>query len=304
MTEQITLAVDADHAGTRLDSLLAKQASVGSRARAQALIEAGAVTVDGRRQRKSHLLAQGQVVALTFAETAEPHPEGSDEVPYEVIYEDGYLMVVNKPPSVVVHPAPGHWTGTLAQALAGRARGGSSGRPGIVHRLDRDTSGLLIVAKTHTAHRALQALIRARKIRREYRALVEGRPQSRSGLIDAPIGRDRKFRTRISLHTDNPRSARTHFWLLEAFSGTTLLGVSLETGRTHQIRVHLAAIGHPVCGDRDYGGSGCGRSLGLGRQFLHSAKLSFGHPETGQKLCFEAPLSPDLLQALENARVQ
>jgi 23S rRNA pseudouridine1911/1915/1917 synthase len=304
MTDLIELVTETDHAGTRLDSLLAAQACVGSRARAQALIEAGAVTVDGRRRRKSHLLSQGQRVVLRLAGTEDREPERLDEVPYEIVYEDSYLMVVDKPASVVVHPAPGHWTGTLSQALEGRAGGGESGRPGIVHRLDRDTSGLLIVAKTQRTHRSLQALIRTRQVRREYRALVEGCPKARSGLIDAPIGRDRRYRTRISLHTDHPRAARTHFWVLEAFSRTSLLGVSLETGRTHQIRVHLSSIGHPVCGDPDYGGGSCGSSVGLGRQFLHSAKLAFSHPESGQQLCFAAPLSPDLLRALDNARHQ
>jgi 23S rRNA pseudouridine1911/1915/1917 synthase len=188
------------------------------------------------------------------------------------------------------------------QALAGRAAGGADAwRPGIVHRLDRDTSGLLVVAKSDAVHRALQELIRRREMRREYLALVSGRPGARSGTIDAPIGRDRRDRTSHSTSTDRPREAVTHFELERAFPRTTLLRVRLETGRTHQIRVHLAAIGHPVCGDAQYGGGPCGARLGLTRQFLHAAKLAFAHPITGATVACESNLPVDLLHASEAA---
>ena len=194
-------------------------------------------------------------------------------------YEDEHLLVVDKPAGVVVHPARGHLTGTLAQALEGTAEGGEDGwRAGLVHRLDRDTSGLLVVAKSDAIHAALKEALQAREITREYLALVEGRPPARTGTIDAPIGRDRRVRTRMSTDTDNPREARTHFEIAEALPAFTLLRVTLETGRTHQIRVHLQAINHPVAGDPDYGHAGL---LGLERQFLHAARLAFTHPVTG-----------------------
>jgi 23S rRNA pseudouridine1911/1915/1917 synthase len=202
----------------------------------------------------------------------------------------------------VVHPAPGHPSGTLVEALQGRAAGGADPwRPGIVHRLDRDTSGLLVVAKDDATHRALQEMLRRRAIEREYLALVDGRPDARSGTIEAPIGRDRHDRTAHSTHTDHPRHAVTHFAIEESLPRTTLLRVRLETGRTHQIRVHMAAIGHPVCGDAQYGGGPCGERLVLTRQFLHSARLRFTHPITGGHLACESKLPVDLLRALEAA---
>jgi 23S rRNA pseudouridine1911/1915/1917 synthase len=188
------------------------------------------------------------------------------------------------------------------QALEGRAAGGPDAwRPGIVHRLDRDTSGLLVVAKSDAALRALQDQIRTRAMKREYLALVDGVPDSRTGTIDAPIGRDRGDRTLHSTSTDKPRDARTHFAIERRFPRTTLLRVSLETGRTHQIRVHLAAIGHPVCGDQQYGGAQCGARLGLTRQFLHAAKLVFMHPASGHHTTCESNLPVDLLHASDAA---
>jgi 23S rRNA pseudouridine1911/1915/1917 synthase len=216
-----------------------------------------------------------------------------------VVYEDDALMVVDKPAGVVVHPAPGHASGTLVDALAGRAAGGAEAwRPGIVHRLDRDTSGLMIVAKTDSAHRALQDMLRARRIERRYLALVDGRPDARTGTIDAAIGRDRHRRTAHSTATDRPRAARTHFEIDRTLPRTTLLAVRLETGRTHQIRVHMAAIGHPVVGDSRYGGGPAGARLGLTRQFLHSASLRFIHPGRGEPLACESKLPVDLLRTL------
>jgi 23S rRNA pseudouridine1911/1915/1917 synthase len=197
-----------------------------------------------------------------------------------------------------VHPARGHRSGTLSQALAGVAEGGEEGRAGIVHRLDRDTSGLLVVARSADAHRRLKAALQARDITREYLALVEGRPPARSGTIDAPIGRDRRVRTRVSTETDDPRDAVTHFEIERALPATTLLRVRLETGRTHQIRAHLLAIGHPVAGDPDYGTPGL---LGLERQFLHAARLAFAHPFTGEPVDVSSPLPDDLRAALDRA---
>lgn len=226
-----------------------------------------------------------------------------EESPYEVVYEDEHLLVVDKPAGVVVHPAPGHERGTLAQALAGRAAGGPEPwRPGIVHRLDRDTSGLLVVAKSEPVRAALQRLIRRRELGREYLALVEGRPDARTGTIDAPLGRDRARRSRRAVGGAAPRAARTHFEQVEALPRTTLLRVRLETGRTHQVRVHLAAIGHPICGDPQYGGAACGRRLGLSRQFLHSARLTFRHPVGGETLTCESKPPAELRQALSVAR--
>ena len=283
-------------AGERLDAFLGRVPQIGSRAAAQRLVRAGAVTVDGVPRAKIHVLAPGEHVRAEIPRAPDPRDPGAGEgVPYEVVLEDEHLMVVDKPAGVVVHPAPGHPTGTLAQALADRAAGGPDPwRPGIVHRLDRDTSGLMVVAKSDRVHRALQELIRARELVREYVALVEGRPDARTGTIDAPIGRDRADRKRMSTRTDRGRGARTHFEVLETYPRTTLLRVRLETGRTHQIRAHMAAIGHPVCGDAQYGGGVSGRRLGLTRQFLHATKLAFRHPETGAKHVCESKPPADL----------
>ncbi|HXD59514.1 MAG TPA: RluA family pseudouridine synthase [Thermoleophilaceae bacterium] len=293
----------AEDAGERLDVRLAAEAPVGSRAKAQRLIDAGLVTVDGRQQPKRHRLSAGERVEARIEQPPAPDdPRAGEGVPYEVVYEDDDLLVVDKPAGVVVHPAPGHPTGTLSQALA--ARGGAGGdplRPGIVHRLDRDTSGLLVVAKSEPVHRALQEMIRRREVERIYLALVEGRPAG-SGTIDAAVGRDRRERRLMSVSTDTPREAITHFELIERLPRTSLLRVRLETGRTHQIRAHMAAIDHPICGDFQYGGGSSGERFGLTRQFLHSADLRFRHPTTGAKLGCESKLPADLLRTLEVAR--
>jgi len=214
---------------------------------------------------------------------------------FEIAYQDEHLLVVDKGPGLVVHPARGHARDTLAQLLAGSAAGGDPERAGIVHRLDRDTSGLLIVARSEEAHRRLQRALARRQIEREYLALVQGRPPARSGTIDAPIGRDPRVRTRMAVGGARARPARTHFTLERALPDTTLLRLRLETGRTHQIRVHLRAIGHPVCGDPEYGAAGI---LGLERQFLHATRLTFDHPLTGRRLQVSSPLPEDLERAL------
>jgi 23S rRNA pseudouridine1911/1915/1917 synthase len=230
---------------------------------------------------------------------ATPASVGGDSAPFEVVYEDEHVLVVDKPAGVVVHPARGHGSGTLSQALEGRGAGGEDPwRAGIVHRLDRDTSGLLVVAKSDQVHRALKALLASRRLRREYLALVDGRPSARTGTIEAPIGRDRRDRLRMSIDTDTPRAARTHFETERALPAATLLRVTLETGRTHQIRVHLAAIRHPVSGDPLYGEAG---RYGLERQFLHAARLAFPHPVTGATVDARSELPADLRTALRRA---
>ena len=217
---------------------------------------------------------------------------------FRIAYEDQYLLVVDKAPGVVVHPARGHGEGTLAQLLAASAAGGDPERAGIVHRLDRDTSGLLVVSRSEQAHRRLQAALRRRLIEREYLALVRGQPPARSGTIEAPIGRDPRVRTRMTVGGAQSREARTHFTLERALADTSLLRLRLDTGRTHQIRVHLRAIGHPVCGDPEYGTAG---ELGLTRQFLHAARLAFDHPFTGERVDVLSPLPADLRDALARA---
>jgi 23S rRNA pseudouridine1911/1915/1917 synthase len=296
----VELTSPPEDAGTRLDVALA--GPLGSRSRAARLIDAGAVTVDGVVRPRRHVLAGGERIVVEEEAPAEVEPE-AEPATFAIAYEDDDLFVVDKPAGVVVHPARGHWSGTLSQALAGRAAGGDAERPGIVHRLDRDTSGLLVVARSEDAHRALKRELQARDITREYLALVAGRPPARTGTIEAPIGRDRRDRTRMSTDTDRPRDAVTHFAIEEALPHATLLRVTLETGRTHQIRVHLEAIGHPVVGDPVYAGrGGAGSGLGLDRQFLHAARLAFAQPTTGEPIDVASALPGDLAAALERAR--
>ena len=278
------LAVPADAAGERLDRFLSTH--LGSRAAAERAVESGAL-VDGVARAKSFRLEGGEEVELA-AET----PVDAIERPPEprIVWEDEHLLVVDKPAGLVVHPGAGHATGTLVDALAGKIAGGDDDRPGIVHRLDRDTSGLMVVARSPEAHARLQELVRERALERIYLALVRGNPRSRTGRIEAPIGRDRSEPTRISLTTDSPREAVTHFEVNRIWPGHALLRVRLETGRMHQIRVHLGAIDLPVVGDRVYGV----REPALGRQFLHAAELSFPHPFTGERIETRSDLPPDL----------
>jgi 23S rRNA pseudouridine1911/1915/1917 synthase len=254
------------------------------------------VLVDGSARPKSWRLSGGEEVE--FTPPPEAPPIEREDVPMRVAWEDEHLLVVDKPAGVVVHPATGHASGTLVHGLVGVAGGGDEERRGIVHRLDRDTSGLLAVAKTDEAFAALQKLVKARGLEREYLALVRGRPRSRAGTIEAPIGRDRTDPLRHSLDTDTPREAVTHFEVVELLPRHALLRVRLETGRTHQIRVHLAAIDLPVSGDPTYGIAG---DLGLERQFLHAARLAFDHPLTGGRVDVDSRLPPDLEAALGRA---
>jgi 23S rRNA pseudouridine1911/1915/1917 synthase len=287
-------------AGERLDRFLAELPEIGSRAVAERLLHGGGVLVDGRARAKSHRLAGGE--ELEFEAPAVPASElVPEQMDLDVRYEDDDLLVVDKPAGLVVHPAPGHAAGTLVHGLlAHDVEGGEEPeRPGIVHRLDRDTSGLLVVARSPEAHRRLQQLVHERALTREYLALVAGRPRSRRGTIDAPIGRDRHDPLRHSLDTDSPRDAVTHFEVEELLPGHALLRVTLETGRTHQIRVHLAAIDLPVAGDPLYGRPG---DLGLERQFLHARRLAFTHPMTGERVDVTSSLPSELEAALATLR--
>lgn len=286
-------------AGERLDRFLASVLRVGSRSEAERLLREGRVLVDGVGRPKSHRLAGGEAIRVEWV-PAPPSRLEPEELELTIAYEDAYLLVVDKPAGMVVHPSAGHGHGTLVQGLLGHGvAGGERERPGIVHRLDRDTSGLLVVAKDALTHRRLQGLLRRRDLRREYLALVHGRPRSWRGRIEAPIGRDRMDPTRVSLDTNVPRAAVTHFEVEELLPHHALLLVRLETGRTHQIRVHLAAIELPVSGDPVYGLAG---DLGLRRQFLHAKRLVFRHPATDEEIDVESPLPPDLADALEAAR--
>ena len=278
--------------------MLAERPEIASRALAERLIASGAALVDGERRPKSHRLVGGEQIEVEVPAARELVAEQID-VP--VVWEDEHLLVVDKPAGLVVHPAGGTRTGTLVHGLLelGAEGGEDEDRPGIVHRLDKDTSGLLVVARSGEAHERLQDLIRARQVERRYLALVAGAPRSRTGRIEAPIGRDRKDRSRHSLDTATPRDAITWFELLEQLRGHALLEVRLETGRTHQIRVHLEAVGLPIAGDPVYGDAG---ALGLERQFLHAHRLRFTHPFTGEEVDVASPLPADLDEALQRAR--
>jgi 23S rRNA pseudouridine1911/1915/1917 synthase len=291
--------VPDEAAGERLDRFLASLTEIGSRSSAERLVSAGSVLVDGEVRGKSHRLAGGE--ELEFEPEESPGRELEPEaMELRLVYEDEHLLVVDKPAGLVVHPAPGHAGGTLVHGLlAHDAAGGDVGRPGIVHRLDRDTSGLMVVARSEESHRRLQRLVRTHALERHYLALVVGRPRSRTGRIEAPIGRDRRDPLRRSLDTDSPRDAVTHFEVIELLPRHSLLDVRLETGRTHQIRVHLAAIGLPVAGDHVYGRA---HELELQRQFLHAARLTFPHPFTGVRVETESALPEDLVAALQRAR--
>ncbi len=288
------LRVPPEAAGERLDRFLAGE--VGSRAAAERAVAAG-VLVDGRPRPKSYRLEGGELV--------EPPPRGAPAepapppAPPRIAWQDEHLAVIDKPAGLVVHPGAGRVDGTLVQALAGFLAGGEPERAGIVHRLDRDTSGLMVVARSDEAHRRLSALVRRRGLERTYLALVRGRPRSQRGRIEAPIGRDRGDPTRISLDSDSPRDAVTHFEVERLLGRHALLRVQLETGRMHQIRVHLAALDLPVVGDRVYGV----REPLLGRQFLHAARLAFPHPFTDEHVEVDSPLPPDLERHLETLGV-
>jgi 23S rRNA pseudouridine1911/1915/1917 synthase len=258
------------------------------------LVDAGHVLVDNRARPKGFRLAGGEQVSAELTLPKPPLEPAAAEP--RIALEDDQLMIVDKPARVVVHPAPGHRAVTLVDLLAERAAG--AWRPYVVHRLDKNTSGLMLIAKDELTQRRLRGLIRSRRVEREYLALLRGRLTARSGTIDAPLGRDLGRRTRMSTRTAKPRPARTHFTVERFLDGFTLVRARLETGRTHQIRAHFAAEGNPVCGDAEYGG---GRLLGLDRQFLHSTRLSFAHPGTGLRIDESSALPEELVAALRKA---
>ena len=298
---EIEVEVPLEAVGERLDRFLSGLAEVGSRAAAERLLSQRRVKVNGSPEPKSHRLAAGDVVSVSVPESR-PSTLEPEQLDLRIAFEDEHLLVVDKPAGIAVHPSRGHASGTLVHGLLAHAVAGGeeAERPGIVHRLDRDTSGLLVVARSDEAHRRLQQLLRRRKLVREYLTLVRGRPRSKRGRIEAPIGRDRHDPTRVSLDTDTPRDAVTNFEVVETMRRHALLRAALETGRTHQISVHLAAIDLPVAGDPVYGVEG---DLGLARQFLHAARLAFPHPFTGEPVETESPLPADLQAALEEARL-
>lgn len=306
----LTAAVDAAHAGMRADAAAAELFDI-SRSRAARLIESGDITVDGAAANKKDALAEGKILEMTLPE-ATPCEAQPEDIPLDVVYEDGDVIVINKPSGMVVHPAPGHATGTLVSALLWHCRGSLSGvggvmRPGIVHRIDRQTSGLIAVAKNDEAHAALAAQLADHSMFRVYRAIVIGTPRESRGTVDAPIGRSRTDRKKMAV-VAGQRPARTHYELEERFSGASLLRLRLETGRTHQIRVHMAYVGHPVLGDEVYGGASTQfqrkhPSLFDG-QMLHAAELSFAHPRTGEQMRFEAPEPENFVRCVELLRMQ
>lgn len=290
------VVVPAEAAGERLDRFLSSLPSIGSRAAAERAL-LGAL-VDGSVRPKSFRLQGGEEIELPVT-LVPAEAIVAEEIALSIAYEDEHLLIVDKPAGLVVHPGAGVASGTLANALVRHnAAGGEADRPGIVHRLDKDTSGLLVVARSEDAHRRLQRMVQKRTLEREYTALVKGRPRSWSGRVEAPIGRDRHDPTRQSLDSETPRDAVTHFEVDELLPPWGLLRVRLETGRTHQIRVHLAAIDLPVVGDPVYGVSG----LELRRQFLHASRLAFPHPFGGKQVEVRSPLPADLADALARAR--
>ncbi|MDR7536038.1 MAG: RluA family pseudouridine synthase [Armatimonadota bacterium] len=303
--ETHTFVVDAAAAGRRLDAYLAAQAPGLSRARIQALIEAGCVSLPrlaGQRVRPAVRLRAGDVVVLAVPPPA-PTALQPEPLPLDIVYEDTDLLVINKPPGLAVHPGAGRAAGTLVHAVLAHCPDlpgvGGTHRPGIVHRLDKDTSGVLVVAKTETALRHLHAEIAARRASRDYLALVWGVPDRAAGTIAAPIGRDPRQRTRMAVRPDG-RPAATQYRVIEAFPAVALLEVRLLTGRTHQIRVHCAHIGHPVVGDPVYGRRR--NPWGLTRQALHAYRLAFTHPRDGRAMHFEVPLPDDLAAVLRALR--
>ena len=290
----------ADQEGERLDVFVTRRLPALTRSRVQRLIAQGAVAVSGQRAKPSLRLEVGMEITVDIppAADAEAAPEA---IPLDVLYEDNDILVVNKPPGMTVHPSPGHTTSTLVNAILSHCDDlsgiGGVARPGIVHRLDRDTSGVILVAKNDGAHNGLSTQLRERKVEKTYMALVEGTPKPPVGIIDAAIGRDPRNRKRMSI-VEGGRQSETGYRVSERFRGYSLIEASPKTGRTHQIRVHLAAVGHPIVGDRLYGKP----SPLIGRQFLHARRIVFTHPRTAAPMDIEAPLPSDLERALAALR--
>ncbi len=302
----MTLTAGPSDAGKRLDAFLRERLPEFSRSRLQSWIEEDRVEIGGKRPRAAHLMRNGDEVFVEPGELAQLKAE-PENVPLKILYEDADVVVIDKPAGMVVHAGAGHRKGTLVNALLHRFETLSSVngdlRPGIVHRLDRDTSGVLVVARTDAAHQALAKQFHDREVEKTYLALVQGRMKQPAGRVTAPISRDPMRRTRMTARLASGRAALTEYRALEQFEGSSFLEVRIGTGRTHQIRVHLASIGHPIAGDRVYGGrasvAGC---PALGRFFLHAWKLRFRSPGTGEFIQVESALPPDLAGLLECLR--
>jgi len=302
--ERYDWTVEPADAGERIDKFITMQADEWSRSQVQLWVKEGRVTVNGEPVKNNYKVAPDDDITLRVPppKELEIKPEA---IPLEILYEDADLVVVNKPRGLVVHPAPGHYTGTLVNALLHHCRdlSGINGvlRPGIVHRIDKDTSGLLVVAKNDRAHIGLAEQLKNHTVNRKYVAIVHGVIAHEMGTIDAPIGRDPKNRQQMAVVFENSKPAVTHFAVLERFKEFTLVECKLETGRTHQIRVHMKYIGHPLAGDPKYGPK---KTLEIDGQALHAKTLGFTHPRTGEYLEFEAPLPQELLQVIEWLRQQ
>lgn len=290
----------ADQPGERLDVFVARRMPTLTRSRVKKLIDAGHVLVDGAPGRPGARLEPGQRVAVELPAPAEA-AAAPEPIALDIIFEDSDIIVINKPPGMTVHPAPGHPAHTLVNAILAHCDdlSGVGGvlRPGIVHRLDRDTSGVILVAKNDAAHNNLARQLKDRTVEKTYLALVEGTPKPAEGVIDAPIARDPRNRQRMAIVEDG-RASVTAYRVVERFPGYALVEARPKTGRTHQIRVHLAAIGHPIAGDRTYGHP----ARDIPRQFLHAARIAFTHPTTGARVECEAPLPPDLAAILARLR--
>jgi 23S rRNA pseudouridine1911/1915/1917 synthase len=314
MASSRSLRVEGSEAGARLDTWIARRLPELSRARVQALMAQGAVRLGGRPVRPSHRLRGGEEVTVELPDPVAALP-AAEPLPLAIVHEDAHLLVIDKRTGMAVHPGAGRQSGTLVNALLHHVRdlSGVGGvlRPGIVHRLDRGTSGLMVVAKDDETHRALAAQFASRSVEKEYLAVVHGVPRSRQGVVEAAIGRDPVHRKKMSVRAPRARTARSTYTVVEALDGASLLRVRIHTGRTHQIRVHMASVGHPVVGDVTYGGTRTPSSRraaaraaleALARPALHAAALAFTHPATGARLRFESPLPTDLSDLLSRLR--
>ncbi|WP_391558311.1 RluA family pseudouridine synthase [Robertmurraya sp.] len=299
--DKVIQTINEEHKGERLDKVLSSVNNEWSRSQVQLWMQEGNVVVNGQKVKSSYKCSVGDVIEISI-----PDPEELDVVPepmdLEIFYEDSDVLVVNKPKGMVVHPAPGHTTGTLVNGLMAHCKdlSGINGvlRPGIVHRIDKDTSGLLMVAKNDLAHESLVNQLVAKTVTRKYRAIVHGVIPHDYGTIDAPLARDPKDRQSMTV-VDNGKHAVTHFQVIERFKDFTLVECQLETGRTHQIRVHMKYIGYPLAGDPKYGPR---KTLDIGGQALHAGVLGFDHPRTNEYLEFEAPLPEYFIELLESLR--
>ncbi len=299
---ELNQSLSVEAGGVRLDVFLAAAVPAVSRSHWKTLIQDGRAVVNGRACKPNHKLKAGDTVSWAIPEAAETEPQ-PEEIPLDILFEDDALLVLNKQAGLVVHPAPGNESGTLVNALLFHDPVFESvERAGIVHRLDKDTSGAMVVAKTETAMTELQRQFKARETQKEYLALVWGAPPS-SGRIETQIGRHPKHRQKMAVLKEGGRVAVSSFKVLESFAGTTLVQVKIETGRTHQIRVHMAHLGHPVVGDTVYGRARKGNPQ-VNRQMLHAAKLGLTHPCSGKRLSFEAPLFDDMRLILEKLRTE